>query len=92
MHKCFEMSDNYHVTCIVCITFLSYINLDHIQVFTMFAWPFGKKPLKTTANIVALHVAFTVAKPLPLLPHPFKALSLVTRFHLCFVMVLMMRI
>ena len=50
-------------------------------------WPLGKKPLKTTANIVALHVAFTVATPLPS-----KALSLVTWFHPCFVMVLMMRI
>ena len=52
-------------------------------------WPLGKKPLKTTANIIALHVAFTVATPLP---PPLKALSLVTWFHPCFVMVLMMRI
>ena len=50
-------------------------------------WTLGKKPLKTTTNIVALHVAFTVATPLPS-----KALSLVTWFHPCFVMVLMMRI
>ena len=40
-------------------------------------WPLGKKPLKTTANIVALHVAFTVATPLPS-PQSFKPSDMVS--------------